>query len=404
MPPYEVSEAGWGEFDISAKIFLIDESLPPVEMSHFLKLNLAGAPQGPCIASETYDELLIHEPAEWFYDNLTAVPIGEAAPHPLSPYFLKPQENEEKQLQLYMGLQAYVQTETISLMQDAFLLSLRIQELQRQHEALTTGKATGAAAASGATAAAAAAGAGAAGTSAPGTAATSNEEAAGAAGTAPGAPGLARSACLPAGGDAFAAAAKRQISSGFAAPISNTPSLTGVGPRGPNMPAAAAAYGPPPKSPMLPAAAATAAHHDPQPAQPHQQNNAPMPAQPHMAQPMHAQQQQHVLQQQQHQQVQHQQFLQQQQMLQQQQRQMMQQQQPTPYLHKQAHPAASPQQQQQQQPQQQPAVVQQQAMGQMPVGPGPMQSPLEQGVWTCSPLWSRPFEPFTKETDAILYS
>lgn len=37
-PPYEVSEAGWGEFFLTARIFLVDESLPPVEMSHFLKV------------------------------------------------------------------------------------------------------------------------------------------------------------------------------------------------------------------------------------------------------------------------------------------------------------------------------------------------------------------------------
>ena len=39
MPPYEVSEAGWGEFYITARIFLIDETLPPVEMSHFLRVR-----------------------------------------------------------------------------------------------------------------------------------------------------------------------------------------------------------------------------------------------------------------------------------------------------------------------------------------------------------------------------
>ena len=53
--------------------------------------------------------MLIHEPADWLYDNLTAVPVNEVSPHPLSAYFLKPEESEQKQLQLYMGLQAYVQ-------------------------------------------------------------------------------------------------------------------------------------------------------------------------------------------------------------------------------------------------------------------------------------------------------
>ena len=37
-PPFEVCEAGWGEFFITARIFLVDETLPPVEMIHFLKV------------------------------------------------------------------------------------------------------------------------------------------------------------------------------------------------------------------------------------------------------------------------------------------------------------------------------------------------------------------------------
>lgn len=38
-PPYEVSEAGWGEFYLTARIYLVDDSLPPVEMTHFLKVT-----------------------------------------------------------------------------------------------------------------------------------------------------------------------------------------------------------------------------------------------------------------------------------------------------------------------------------------------------------------------------
>ncbi|KAL8432888.1 hypothetical protein ACSSS7_004291 [Eimeria intestinalis] len=215
-PPYEVSEAGWGEFCLIARIFLVDESLPPVEMSHFLRLNLPGASQSPCVASEyanssssgssvrlpflccrcvlTYDELLVYEPSDWFYDKVTSAPFIEAPPHPLSPYFLQTANVEENQLQLCLGLQGYVQarallllcllllllpsrllllrlllpqgemlssfdlapqTESIALMQEAFLLTLRIQELQRQHEAITTGAAPAAAAAAAAGACAA---------------------------------------------------------------------------------------------------------------------------------------------------------------------------------------------------------------------------------------------------------
>ena len=37
-PPYEVREVGWGQFDITIRIFFTDPSIPPVEITHFLKV------------------------------------------------------------------------------------------------------------------------------------------------------------------------------------------------------------------------------------------------------------------------------------------------------------------------------------------------------------------------------
>ncbi|KAL8448602.1 hypothetical protein Emag_003917 [Eimeria magna] len=348
-PPYEVSEAGWGEFCLTARIFLVDESLPPVEMSHFLRLNLPGASQSPCVASETYDELLVYEPSDWFYDKVTSAPFIEAPPHPLSPYFLQTSCcNCCGDVSSSFDLAP--QTESIALMQEAFLLTLQIQELQRQHEAITTGAAAAAAATGGACAAPAALTVG-QGDGGEGTAAMVPT------------PGL-TGGCV----DPSAPAPSRQAAQNMAFSMGSSP--------GPSTQIAAGARGLPiggpgayesPKSPQFPVGA------DPQQQQ-HQQQQQQQPKgmmlpQPHP--PSGISTQQHLLQQQHQQMLQQQQLLQQQQhqqlMQQQQQRQLMQQQQHyMPKLQPQTLlPAGHPQQQQQQ-------VLQQPQVGQMPVGPGPL--------------------------------
>ncbi|KAL8453771.1 hypothetical protein Emed_000712 [Eimeria media] len=289
-PPYEVSEAGWGEFCLTARIFLVDESLPPVEMSHFLRLNLPGASQSPCVASET---------------------------------------------------------ESIALMQEAFLLTLQIQELQRQHEAITTGAAAAAAAATAATPAA--------------LPVVQGDGAEGAAGVAV-TPGLI---------DPSAATPLRQAGQNMAFPMGSSPGpstqMSAAGAR--SLPLANSGPYESPKSPQFSVGA------DPQQQQhqqqQQQQGKGMMLPQPHPSAGIPAQQQQHLLQQQHQQMMQQQQLLQQQQhqqlMQQQQQRQLMQQQQHyMPKLQPQnILPGGHPQQQQQQ-------VLQQPQIGQMPVGPGPI--------------------------------
>ena len=41
QPPFEVTETGWGEFEIAIKIFFHDPSQPPVTAVHLLKLHPA---------------------------------------------------------------------------------------------------------------------------------------------------------------------------------------------------------------------------------------------------------------------------------------------------------------------------------------------------------------------------
>ena len=64
QPPFEVTEVGWGEFDIQIKVhFASDANIRPVEVTHFLKLYPKD--QGPGqqntkkpVVNEIYHELI----------------------------------------------------------------------------------------------------------------------------------------------------------------------------------------------------------------------------------------------------------------------------------------------------------------------------------------------------------
>ncbi|EFW22396.1 NuA4 histone H4 acetyltransferase complex and the SWR1 complex subunit [Coccidioides posadasii str. Silveira] len=83
-PPFEVTETGWGEFEIQIKLYFIPESMEkPQTLWHSLKLH----PYGPdaeakkarrdTITSQHYEEVVFNEPVEQFYNLLTG---GALAP------------------------------------------------------------------------------------------------------------------------------------------------------------------------------------------------------------------------------------------------------------------------------------------------------------------------------------
>lgn len=64
--PFELYETGWGEFDIKIKIFLVDETIKPLEVIHPLKLfpqqsHIAPSSKRPVI-NENYDEIIFVNP------------------------------------------------------------------------------------------------------------------------------------------------------------------------------------------------------------------------------------------------------------------------------------------------------------------------------------------------------
>lgn len=81
-PPFEVSETGWGEFEIQIKLFFVPECTEKAQtLFHFLKLHpyigdkaeleLARQQRRP-VLSYVYDEIIFNEPTEAMYDLLTS--------------------------------------------------------------------------------------------------------------------------------------------------------------------------------------------------------------------------------------------------------------------------------------------------------------------------------------------
>ncbi|KAJ8947744.1 hypothetical protein NQ318_018006 [Aromia moschata] len=76
-PPYEISETGWGEFEIVIKIHFHDPNERPVTMYHILKLFHSGGTQdigmeqGKGLVSESYDEIVFQDPTQLMHHLLT---------------------------------------------------------------------------------------------------------------------------------------------------------------------------------------------------------------------------------------------------------------------------------------------------------------------------------------------
>lgn len=80
-PPFEVTETGWGEFEVGLKLFFVPEaSEKPISVYHQLKLHPYGGTEeerekvrreGGEVGSKCYEEVCFNEPVEAFYEVLT---------------------------------------------------------------------------------------------------------------------------------------------------------------------------------------------------------------------------------------------------------------------------------------------------------------------------------------------
>ncbi|ELU10838.1 hypothetical protein CAPTEDRAFT_115398, partial [Capitella teleta] len=75
-PPYEVTETGWGEFEIIIKIFFNDPNERPVTLYHLLKLFQSEADVmlgRKSLVVEQYDELIFQDPSALLQQMLTTL-------------------------------------------------------------------------------------------------------------------------------------------------------------------------------------------------------------------------------------------------------------------------------------------------------------------------------------------
>jgi YEATS domain-containing protein 4 len=80
-PPYEVTETGWGEFEIVIKIYFHDPTERPVTIYHILKLFQSPLHEGEVsssdskkgLVSESYEEIVFQEPTQLMQQLLTNV-------------------------------------------------------------------------------------------------------------------------------------------------------------------------------------------------------------------------------------------------------------------------------------------------------------------------------------------
>lgn len=73
--PFEMSETGWGEFEITLKFHYVPESgEKPQTLYHNLRLHPYENERGPEVKAWTYEEQIFNEPHEQFYEILTNGP------------------------------------------------------------------------------------------------------------------------------------------------------------------------------------------------------------------------------------------------------------------------------------------------------------------------------------------
>jgi YEATS domain-containing protein 4 len=74
-PPYEVTETGWGEFEVVITIYFVDSTEAPVTLHHMLQLyHKDGSNSKAPVVFEKYDEFLFYQPGVDLRDALLTHP------------------------------------------------------------------------------------------------------------------------------------------------------------------------------------------------------------------------------------------------------------------------------------------------------------------------------------------
>eukprot|EP01080_Neovahlkampfia_damariscottae_P002883 gene2883-4726_t len=119
-PPYEVTEVGWGEFEIMFSIEFIDPTEKKLDFIHLLKLFSASeeTTENSPVISNKIQEIIFVDPKEDLYKVLTQVPVK---PKPLSidvmlNKYLKP-FNEKFEIEKYEKVMKEVDDELKELLE-----------------------------------------------------------------------------------------------------------------------------------------------------------------------------------------------------------------------------------------------------------------------------------------------
>uniref|UniRef100_A0A1I7ZDC8 Protein AF-9 homolog n=1 Tax=Steinernema glaseri TaxID=37863 RepID=A0A1I7ZDC8_9BILA len=73
QPPFEITETGWGEFEVQLRIYFVDSNEKPVTTFHYLRLfeQPTTAKSGNTVVNDYYDEIVFREPTMVMYKILT---------------------------------------------------------------------------------------------------------------------------------------------------------------------------------------------------------------------------------------------------------------------------------------------------------------------------------------------
>ncbi|KAJ8722415.1 hypothetical protein PYW07_003595 [Mythimna separata] len=119
-PPYELTETGWGEFEIVIKIYFHDPNERPVTLYHILKLFQSPATEGASaqptvgrnLVSESYEEIVFQEPTQLMQHLLNSVKPVTNGPWTHDTDF---EDKKDKTLQKIVAAQTKVRTEISDL-------------------------------------------------------------------------------------------------------------------------------------------------------------------------------------------------------------------------------------------------------------------------------------------------
>ncbi|XP_022820258.1 YEATS domain-containing protein 4 [Spodoptera litura] len=131
--PYELTETGWGEFEIVIKIYFHDPNERPVALYHILKLFQSpvadGAPPavGRALVSESYEEIVFQEPTQLMQHLLNSVKPITNGPWTHDTDF---EEKKEKTLQKIIAAQTKVRSEISELKEKLHLAKETINKFK----------------------------------------------------------------------------------------------------------------------------------------------------------------------------------------------------------------------------------------------------------------------------------